>query len=955
MNYENPEIFNELPQFVYIADIENHEILFGNDSLKNALKQKKIKGEKCYKILYNRNSPCAFCPNALLTENKIYNWEQKNLVLKTRLRIQDKLITFQGKKARLSIFNVIPPEEKQTDILNDLLNAEHILTQAIQILEFKGTLNNRIKSVLKLLGSFLDCDRIYLFKTHNLKIDSIFEWCNENVLPKLRIYKNKGTTPIKHWFEAFEKNESIFVFDSDEIKKIENPKYEHIIENNLKSFFAIPIIADKKIIGFIGADNPPQKVINYKNILISLAYFISSAIVRDTNEKEFQKKYKSAQISFESISKNYIATMRVNLTQNCIEYGAEYNHFFKNELQTDAYDNLYSALLRKMPRQIDRVVCCKVLNRKNLIENYENGATTVTVEFHFREKDNYLTWLQTVIILIRRAGTEDLVGCFYFYDIKRAKIFERMTNKFLIDQYDFIGTIDASTENFETIHKTENVKLGQNNAHFSHYTDTINNYVNNFVPQEQKDLVKTQFRLANIKRFLNSNTQEIIECIEENDKKSKYKRFEFFYLDKESQLICLCVNDYTKIQQQQFEQEQDLRLALFAAKDASNAKTEFMSRMSHEIRTPINAISGFNELIQQELGKDKLNKEKISNFVNQSKDATKYLLVLINDILDTSKIESNKITLNPVVFNINEFIDNLNSIIEPSIKRNHINYSYTKINQNSQFYYADSTRIHQILINIINNAIKFTPRNGTISVTSEIINIEDNADVICFTVKDSGIGISENFIEKIFTPFAREHNGQTSKYEGTGLGLPISKRLALLMDGDITVQSKKNEGSIFKIILKLKCEKQTQKKEIHEPKFDINELQNLKILVCEDNKVNLAIEELLLENVGCIVETASNGKEGVEKFEQTQLNEIDAILMDIRMPIMSGHEATQNIRNLDRADAKKIPIIALSADAYEEDTKKSLSVGMNLHLSKPLNADILYETLYNLCVKNKKY
>lgn len=373
---------------------------------------------------------------------------------------------------------------------------------------------------------------------------------------------------------------------------------------------------------------------------------------------------------------------------------------------------------------------------------------------------------------------------------------------------------------------------------------------------------------------------------------------------------------------------------------ASKAKSEFLSRMSHEIRTPMNAIIGMTNIAKSVLG----NPEKISDCLDKIDTSTRYLLSLINDILDMSRIESGKMSISNEKFNLETFVKELEVLIRPQADTKGLHLEVTKDFENVTIL-GDELRLNQVLINLLGNALKFTSAGGTITLKLEQLEKEDHHITIAFSVSDTGIGISSENLTRIFQAFEQEESSTAHKYGGTGLGLAISNNLVHLMGGILIVKSKEGQGSTFSFKLTFNLSEEDTVKLKEGKSEDGIDFTNKTILLVEDNALNLEIAQTLLEMVGCKVEAARNGQEAVDIFVNQAPYHFNAILMDIRMPIMDGFQATRAIRTSDKEDARSIPIIALSANAFDEDSKKSIECGMNGHLAKPIDVPNLYEEL----------
>ena len=378
--------------------------------------------------------------------------------------------------------------------------------------------------------------------------------------------------------------------------------------------------------------------------------------------------------------------------------------------------------------------------------------------------------------------------------------------------------------------------------------------------------------------------------------------------------------------------------AMGMAEEASRAKTEFLSNMSHDIRTPINGIMGMTAIaLKQE------NSEKTEDCLKKIDVASAHLLSLINDVLDMSRIERGKTEIALKPLNLKQLLSGCGDIIKGQMTGRILNYTEDFSGIRHPFVLGDELHIRQVFINILGNAVKFTPDGGSISVIATETEGEDGTPRYRFTFADTGIGMKPEFVEKIFTPFAQEDNGSRTNYKGTGLGMAITKELVELMNGSISVESVLNEGSCFTVELPLAIDTDAAAKQPAEE--TLTDIRGMRLLLVEDNELNKEIAQELLEDEGALVTVAEDGQIAVDTFTQSAPGSFDAILMDIMMPRMNGYDATAAIRALDRADARTVPIIAMSANAFEEDVEKSLAVGMNAHLAKPINLAELTKTL----------
>ena len=401
---------------------------------------------------------------------------------------------------------------------------------------------------------------------------------------------------------------------------------------------------------------------------------------------------------------------------------------------------------------------------------------------------------------------------------------------------------------------------------------------------------------------------------------------------------------------QKQEQEKDekykteLLIAAKKAEAANEAKTEFLQRMSHDIRTPINGICGMVNMADHYA--DDMEKQK--EYRTKVKEASNLLLELVNDVLDMSKLESGEIVLEEIPFNLSSIYREVFVVIEQVASEQNLQIVWEKKEITHRDLIGSPRYVKRVMMNILSNAMKYNRENGHIYISCiEIPSGQPETTTMEFVCRDTGIGMAEEFQKHIFEPFAQEHAGSRTRFSGTGLGMPISKKLIEKMGGTITFESAEGIGTTFVIRVPFKIDLDV---DIREEQADVSEksIKGLHILLAEDNELNMEIAEFVLQNEGAEVSKAWNGEETVELFRKSESGEFDAILMDIMMPVMNGYEATKMIRSLDREDAKVIPIIAMTANAFTEDRLRAKEAGMNEHIAKPFDAKLLVKIIHKL-------
>ena len=410
----------------------------------------------------------------------------------------------------------------------------------------------------------------------------------------------------------------------------------------------------------------------------------------------------------------------------------------------------------------------------------------------------------------------------------------------------------------------------------------------------------------------------------------------------------------TNLAHRKQEQEKDekykaeLLIAAKKAEAANEAKTEFLQRMSHDIRTPINGIRGLVNMADHYAD----DMEKQTEYRTKVKEASNLLLELVNDVLDMSKLESGEIVLEEIPFNLSSISREVFVVIEQMAAEQNIRVAWEKKEITHRDFIGSPGYVKRVMMNILSNAVKYNKENGQIYVSCvEIPSEQPEMTTMEFVCRDTGIGMAEEFQKHIFEPFAQEHTGSRAKFAGTGLGMAISKKLVEEMGGTITFESKKGVGSTFVIRVPFKIDLDADKRE--ESK-DVSEksIKGMHVLLAEDNELNMEIAEFLLQNEGAEVTKAWNGQEIVELFRKSESGEFDVILMDIMMPIINGYEAAKRIRSLDREDAKKIPIIAMTANAFTEDRIRAKEAGMDEHVAKPIDVELLIKVIHKLVKHN---
>ena len=394
----------------------------------------------------------------------------------------------------------------------------------------------------------------------------------------------------------------------------------------------------------------------------------------------------------------------------------------------------------------------------------------------------------------------------------------------------------------------------------------------------------------------------------------------------------------------------ELLRAAKKAEAANEAKTEFLQRMSHDIRTPINGICGMINVADHYAD----NMEKQTECRAKIKKTSHLLLELINEVLDMSKLESDEVVLEDIPFNLNSIFEEILGVIEHMAAEQNIRIIWEEKEVTHWNLIGSPVHVKRILMNIFSNAVKYNKENGYIYISCREIPSKQTAmTTLEFVCRDTGIGMAEAFQKRIFEPFAQEHAGSRTKFAGTGLGMPITKKLVEKMGGTISFESKEGTGTTFVIRIPFQIDADMKDRNETEEKTETS-IQGLHVLLTEDNELNMEIAEFVLQNEGAVVTKAWNGQKAVDIFRKSRPGEFDAILMDIMMPVMNGYEAAKMIRSLDREDAKVIPIIAMTANAFTEDKMRAKEAGMDEHIAKPVDGKLLVKVINELVKRNQR-
>ncbi len=832
--------------------------------------------------------------------------------------------------------------------IQSVQNLETIINEGLRVALLEETPDQSLEVLIEHLGKALNGERIYIFERNESGgDDNTYEWVAEGVEPEKENLQNVPAEVCASWYRKFSIGKHIVIRDLEEIRETDPLQYESLKEQNVHSLVVVPLYDGKKFIGFYGVDNPPVKLLEYaSNMLQTAAYFIVSSLKRRNLFRELQKRSYNV---LHALSVDYLGIYQVNFDTGECEV---YRDSEKTDMDWGAsFEDGYQTA---MERYISR--CVVPRDQKKLTastkKEYVLAQLRTKKKFYVRYQVNDsafgLRHMEIHFSVTENSGEENR-AIFALRDVnavveqeEKYKLEARQNLEDILEgARTGIWTIELEDGCEPRMYTNRIMRMLLGVSEEIEPEECYRHWFQNIEP-DYVEMVQDA-----VKEILKTGRAEVIYPWKHPELGKIYVRCGGVP-DKTFKKPGVCLNGYhqdiTETMVMQKKQDRAIMELLEKVRRANSAKSEFLSHMSHDLRTPINGILGMLAIIE----KSQDDPERQRECRKKIRVSTEHLLSLVNDVLQISKMESGIHVEAEESFEIREVLDNSIMLLSERAEERGIRLTLKEADIEHGRVIGNPLHLQQILMNIIDNAIKYNHPQGSVFVTAKETAGKGGKAEYEFVVEDTGIGIGEDFKKHIFEPFTQEHKSARTHYNGVGLGMSIVKQLVDQMKGHIAVESQIGKGSMFRITLSMQTDGTWNTQPSEEEQNGLDSIAGMRVLLVEDNEINCEIIEFMLTDAGAEVVTAVDGKAAVDAFAASGPGTFDCVLMDLMMPVMSGYEATRVIRSMDRPDAKSVPIIALSANAFDEDVAMAKDAGMNEHLAKPVDMGKMFHVMSGL-------
>lgn len=848
-----------------------------------------------------------------------------------------------------------------------ILTGERAILQILKEIdkaENRERIEVEIQKLLEVLGNYGNADRTYVFETVHAPetFTNTYEWCADGIVVQKDNLQDVRFEEIPCWVKEFRQGESVVVNNIEDICYTMPLEYELLKMQAIKSVIVLPLFHGSYLIGFLRLDNPDiQENKNFLLFLELIGAHLGSASVNTIVEQHLKQKTKELEhknMFLDTLCQEYTSVYYVDLDTGVgevikVDSGANAAKYIKALNKTTIeYMSMLKAYANSYVIEEDRDYFLARLETRALKEEL---LKETRVSFRYRSLPNSKTHKNFEVHAVRASRTDQngfgvMVAIRYVDDIikqeqKIQKDLEKTLEESRISNsivsaigkiYFSLYRIDLENDQYEEISAEQEIHRLTGKVGFA--SEKMKEICDNFVCQEHYDMVLKFFNLSTLAdRLKNDDTT----AIEYKAKDGNWHLARFIVKIRNEEGRAIHVLYATRIISETKRREESLALMAERAKRENEAKTDFLSQISHEIRTPMNAVRGFTKIARENID----NKEKVRHGLDQIDIASSYLQQIVNEVLDLNRIEKGELKISMEEMSVSEMFSQFRDTIQEVMPDKHQQISCRLKNIEYDRIILDELRLKQIYMNLLSNAIKYTPDGGQIifEVTQEKSRKKGYIRLVS-VIQDNGIGMTKEYMERMYDRFSRDVDTRVNQVRGSGLGLSVVKELTELMGGTIIAKSAVGEGTVFTVTLDAEYINEAEEKTSSKLEKQFNNLEGIHLLVAEDNDLNYEVEQELLEMYGITCERAENGKICVDKFHRAPPKTYDAILMDMQMPVMDGIDAAKHIRQME-SDGAKIPIIAVTANAFKTDEEHCAEAGMNCHLPKPVDINKLMEVL----------
>ena len=680
-------------------------------------------------------------------------------------------------------------------------------------------------------------------------------------------------------------------------------------------------------------------------VLLSIIF----EIVAQLRESDSRSKalYAGMSEDLDSFTEDCVAVFRVNLTTDEIE-DRRGTRLYPSDCVAQTYTELMNSRAQYLLSDSKTIQGIGLLTREGLLRSFKAGRTELEDTVWCRIDENLTGFVRVRVRMAAMPGSADVIAFIIEEDCNDELVTKALLNKALIGQFDMItylmdGRYSVVIGDKDAIERGS-IFPNQRSGWYEQYLSEQLAPVIAGTEEERVALLES-LSLANVEQELATREPYVVNIACLIDGETFYKRFVYYVVDWESRFFLLLKSDTTDARVEEMERNRRLREALEQAQRASASKTTFLSNMSHDIRTPMNAIVGYTDLAERS---ETL--PEVRSYLAKIDASSKYMLALINDVLEMSRIESGKIDLEPEDTDLLEMMGDLHDMFEVQMGEKHIAFTVDSSAIRNRYVLCDRTRLNRVLLNLLSNAYKFTPDGGEVLVVlRQLEEAPEGYGRYELVVRDTGIGMSPEFAEKVFDAFERERNTTTSGIQGTGLGMAITKRIVDMMNGSILVKSEQGAGTEFVVRIQLELMSTDMGLSREEPTEYVEpalvDLEGKRILLAEDNEINQEIACILLEELGFAIDVVGDGRQAVDQLCAKGPGYYDVVITDIQMPVMNGYEEARAIRSLDDPELASTPIVAMSANAFQEDIEAARQAGIDGYVPKPIDVGTVLDEL----------